>query len=46
MENQEQNKHIITQAEVEQYELLKPLLDGIYCEFQELSKKKIGLCTK
>ena len=39
MKNREQSK-LITQVEVDQYELLEPLLNGIYHEFQELSKKK------
>ena len=30
----------ITQTAVEQFKLLDPLLDGLYFEFQEFSKKK------
>src|SRR4051812_32263433 len=30
----------VTRAESEQYAVLKPLLDAMYSEFQELSKKK------
>lgn len=33
-------KETITQEAVNQYELLSPLLSGIYVELQELSKKK------
>ena len=33
-------KDAITQEAVNQYELLNPLLIGIYKELQELSKKK------
>lgn len=33
-------QNYITQSEVEQFKLLSPLINGIYYEFQELSKKK------
>ena len=33
-------KTVITKESVTQYELLNPLLSGIYHEFRELSKKK------
>lgn len=35
-----QNEGYITQHEVEQYKLLDPLINGVYEEFKELSKKK------
>lgn len=34
------SEDLITQVEVDQFNLLSPLLNGAYSEFQELSKKK------
>ena len=40
MNNQNQQKRYISQDDLDNYNLLNPLINGIYEEFQELSKKK------
>lgn len=40
MSRKKENEGYITQYEVEQYKLLEPLINGVYEEFKELSKKK------
>lgn len=40
MDNEKEMAGYITQYKVDQYHLLNPLINGIYNEFKELTKKK------